>query len=389
MINERKDKIKKGKRKLTILFLIYISIAIIFGVIAFQAKPNKNKEAISLSELIVNNKEIENKYVKININSLPRLIISTEEKSFYSITDVDNNNYIVNLTSKTFKEIVKQLDSETQKLNSIYELKGTTKPYEDDSKNLIISNLKRSYINKDLTTEGFYSKYGTFYLDDERISDRTITLAKTYAFIGVFFLILAFGYIVPGIIKLNKGDFGIADEIKMKKSLGKYIPNKEELKAGVIALGLKLEIKQIFKNCVCINYELIPQETDEILEVIKCKYSKYDMYLGITSNSLIIAECESCKHLYQFNKIMALNEIRPNEIKENTKVEDIGHCIEFQQIENCTIKKSFFGTTKCEILLKSGGCIKFMIPKSGGIAMENHIQYCEEIIEILRKYMEN
>ena len=58
-----------------------------------------------------------------------------------------------------------------------------------------------------------FSKYfEEFYIKDNSVSDRQVTIYKIMVLIGVFLLVIAFGYVVPGLIRLNKADSGMKDE---------------------------------------------------------------------------------------------------------------------------------------------------------------------------------
>ena len=69
-----------------------------------------------------------------------------------------------------------------------------------------------------------------------------VTLYKISALLGVFFLVLALGYILPAIVKVSKGEFGIFDEENMMKALKKYLPDGETLTEGIYCVGIQTEI---------------------------------------------------------------------------------------------------------------------------------------------------
>ena len=44
-------------------------------------------------------------------------------------------------------------------------------------------------------------------------------------------------------------------------------------------------------------------ENGQIVELTKTKYSTYDVYVGITQNSLLITQCEENKYAYGINPL--------------------------------------------------------------------------------------
>ena len=46
---------------------------------------------------------------------------------------------------------------------------------------------------------------------------------------------------------------------------------------------------------------IVPDERGGIIALNKKKYSAYDIYIGITSSSLVIAECEEHNYFYEFD----------------------------------------------------------------------------------------
>lgn len=174
----------------------------------------------------------------------------------------------------------------------------------------------------------------------------------------------------------------IFDEGNMMRALENYLPDGETLIAGVHGVGIETEIKQVFGKCVLVGEQIIPNENGTALAVRKCKYSRYDVYIGITQRYLILSECEVYKHLYEFDDAPDLAGIAVEEIDTSISIQDIGTCFPLADIEKCVIKRAWMGAVKCSITMKNGSFLKLMLPKRGGLGkgMPHHEQYREVII---------
>lgn len=181
---------------------------------------------------------------------------------------------------------------------------------------------------------------------------------------------------------------GIFDEKKMFYSLEQYLPEGEVLTAGIHGIGIETQIKQVFGKCVLTEESLIPSENGAILEVNRCKYADYDIYIGITQHYLILSECEVYKHYYEFNNSPNLEGVTIEEINTPVLLKDIGTCFPFTEIQNCIIKNAWMGSVKCTITMKNGSILKLMFPKRGGLGngMPHHAEYREAIIACLSVY---
>ena len=172
----------KAKKRIILLLIICFAIAFVFiGLPFFIRFMDQKKE-----------------YVTIETETLPILMMpsSDEDSQFYYVTDVNNQVYIVNLSNDTFKRITETLDMETGKLNSVYELEGVAADIEDDIRQLAFSNSFKVFKNIELSSDNFSEYLGEFYIKENFVSDRMVTLHKTSVFLGLFFLVLAFGYFV-------------------------------------------------------------------------------------------------------------------------------------------------------------------------------------------------
>ena len=138
----------------------------------------------------------------------------------------------------------------------------------------------------------------------------------------------------------------IFDEGNMMRILGNYIPEGETLSAGVHGITL---------------------------QVNKKKSSRFDVYIGITGNYLIVAECNEHKYL---------EEIYGFRDRRKSVAEDVAPCFPLEDIQSCVIKKSILGAVNCSVTLKNGNFLKLQLPKLGGLGggMPHHAEYREKII---------
>lgn len=179
---------------------------------------------------------------------------------------------------------------------------------------------------------------------------------------------------------------GIFDEKNMIQALEKYIPAGETLTAGIHGIGLKTEVKQIFGKCILAGEQLIPNENAGAYEISKCKYTKYDVYIGITEHCLILSECEVYKHYYEFNDSPDLEGRIVEEINTYIPLENIGTCFPLSEIQKCEIKNVWMGAVNCSITMRNGSFLKLQLPKRGGFGggMPHHAEYRERILECLK-----
>ena len=73
----------------------------------------------------------------------------------------------------------------------------------------------------------------------EPINQRLVEISKITVMIGIFFLVLGFGYLLPLLLSRKNRKQGevdsseIFDETNMRRALEKYIPDGETLLAGI------------------------------------------------------------------------------------------------------------------------------------------------------------
>ncbi len=233
------------------------------------------------------------------------------------------------------------------------------------------------------------------YRGTEAATDTIVSITKILALIGVFFLVLAFGHIVPAFVTLKKREegmpvaegTGIFSEKAMQSALGKYIPDGETLLAGIHAVGKESSVTCVFKNCVLTEDALLADENGNTVSVSKSKYSTYDLYVGITQHSLVVADCETYRYYYEFDKEPVTDTTDIQTVTEDIQLRDIGKCFPLTDIESFDIKNGFAGSMNCVIKLKNGGYFKLLLPKMCGLGggMPRHEEYRDAIVEYLNK----
>lgn len=223
------------------------------------------------------------------------------------------------------------------------------------------------------------------------VSDRMVSVSKAVVMAGIFFLVLAFGYLLPVLFsRKNKSQdrggsvssSGVFDEANMRRALEGYIPDGETLLAGIHAVSKETNITCVFGKCICTESRLIPDENGKTVTLNKKKYSTYDVYLGITQHSLVITECGENQYLYQLDDKTDAAGADIQEVTSDILLTDIGTRFSLSDIQSCKIEKGWMGSVNCYIHIKGGSYFKLMLPKLGGLGdgMPHHAEYREAII---------
>lgn len=228
------------------------------------------------------------------------------------------------------------------------------------------------------------------------VEDRTATICKIIVMTGIFFLVLAFGYLLPILFSQKKADKNngiydtseIFDERNMRHAFEKYIPGGETLLAGIHAISKETVVTCIFENGVCTEDGIVPYENGDIIKINKKKYASYDIYLGITQSFLLVTECEKNMYYYEFDKNPGIKASDIQNVTSGILFSDMGKCFPLTDIQSCEIKNGWMGSVKCLIKMKNGGYFKLMLPKIGGLGggMPHHTEYREAIIAQLKKF---
>lgn len=227
------------------------------------------------------------------------------------------------------------------------------------------------------------------------VDESVVSVSKIVVLTGVFFLVIAFGYALPNVIKSRKNRDGVQadetdifNEISMRKALEKYIPDGETMLAGIHVATKESSVICAFEECIIVEDKLIPDANENIVTVSKTKYSAYDMYLSITQHFLVVADCEAYRYYYEFNKAPVKNKADIQKVTEEIYLRDIGKCFRLDDIESCKMKNGFGGSINCNIKMKNGSYFKLILPATGGLSggMPHHNEYRDEIIACLSKH---
>lgn len=243
-----------------------------------------------------------------------------------------------------------------------------------------------------------FSVFGFIYASTQGAApaDKTIVeISKIVVLGGVFFLVIAFGHALPMIIKGKKSKDGtvvtegndIFNEANMRVALEKYIPVDETLIAGIHTIAHESSASCIFDKCVLTEDDVRPAEDGSIISVRKTKYATYDMYIGITQHSLVVADCGITKYYYEFNKVPVSSNMNIQTLTEPISLDDLCKCFNLDDVESCKVKKGMAGALNCVITMKNGDYFKLMIPKLGGFGggMPHHEEYRNAILQCLSK----
>lgn len=219
-------------------------------------------------------------------------------------------------------------------------------------------------------------------------------ISEICVFVGIFFLVIGFGYGLPNVIKSRRNANGIQEdatdifnEKNMHKALERYTPDGEAVLAGIHVVTKESFVSCAFEECAITEDRLIPEKNNNIVTVSKKKLCTYDMYLGITKHFLVVADCEENRYYYEFDEEADKNKTDIHKVTEDILFKDIGKCFSLDAIESCKMKNGFCGSVNCDIRMKNGGYLKIMIPATGGLTagMPNHKRYRDEIMECLSK----
>lgn len=261
------EKILKPKKKLMILFLIFLGFAIVFIGGGFFMKFANQEEEQS---------------VQLEIDTPPILMLpALEDTYFYYVVDINHNSYIVNLSDTTFSKIIETVDAETGKLKNTYALQGTMKPMDESIQNLVLLNAIKVFEKDELNADNFSENLGKYYVKENFVDERMITLYKISALTGVFFLVVAFGYLLPGILKVRKTlkDEDLLEELRTELQNLTDMPYKKQhlyLTRNYVVFGIQ-----------AIKYE-------EIVWAYCVKETSYGINVG---ENLVVHTKDNQKHI--------------------------------------------------------------------------------------------
>lgn len=314
MTEKEIDKILKPKRKYILLFLLYFSIALVcIGFAFYGASTSGNKkmeeDAVSLRELTTNKEALERRRVTLDFEKIPIQIASNYDKdnSLYYVTDTENNIYIASISKETFKDITEQIDLETGRLCEVYEIRGVATPIDEKIQNLAILSGFKVFKNKELNQDNFSELLGTVYVKEYSNDERIVTFYICIALFGVFFLILALGYLLPGIIKAGK-------TLKNKELMEEI---RKELENLTDTRYKKLHL-YFTRNYMVTGIQAIKYE-----DIVKC-FIKVELKYGIKVGENLVVETKDKKE-YTVASVVGnngvLQDVLNDLVLKNSKIE--------------------------------------------------------------------
>ena len=133
---------------------------------------------------------------------------------------------------------------------------------------------------------------------------------------------------------------------------------------------------------------LVLSDNHEILMLGKKKEASFDVYVGITENNLVIAECEPTLYSYPYEFINDIVHDEINYLDSPLSFKEIGHVFALDDIKSCELKKIWMGAVNCLITLENGSFLKITLPKLGGLGggMPNHKEYRQKIVDCLSRF---
>ncbi len=289
------EKILKPKNKIMTLFIIYLTIALVcIGGVFYQKFASEEEEILDLSELVADENKKERQYVKLDTKSLPVLLATNPEKDnyIYYMTDINENIYIVRLSNETFRKIIEMYNEETGMLNSTYQLKGITNNIDEQTKRLAIMNSYKVVGNKEIDNNNFSEYFGDLYIEEKNVSSRTVTLYTILALTGLFFLIIAFGYLLPSILKSRKmsNNKELVEELRTELGNLTDVPYKEQhvyLTRNYVVFGTQaIKYEDIVRGYI-LNQRTYGIKVGENL-IIQTKDGKKHVIASIITNSNIL-----------------------------------------------------------------------------------------------------
>lgn len=289
------DKILKPKNKLVTFFIICLTIALVcIGVVFYEKFASDDREVVDLSELVSNGNEKERQYVKLDTNSLPILLAANPEGDnyLYYMTDIEQHIYVVRLSNETFQEIIQMHNKETGMLNSTYQLKGITNNIDEQTKRLAIANSQKVFGNKEINNDNFSEYLEDIYIEEKTVSSRTVTLYTILALTGLFFLIIAFGYLLPGILKSRKmsNNKELVEDLRIELANLTDIPYKGQhvyLTRNYVVFGTQaIKYEDIVRGYI-LKQRTYGIKVGENL-MIQTKDGKKHLIASITTNSNIL-----------------------------------------------------------------------------------------------------
>lgn len=380
------DAIRKAKgRYIRGILLCLLGAAACVAVILFQAKRVQPRDDSELTELT--DASAEGDYVALELQEIPVLMTTQsddEKHRFYYVTATDEKVWLVWMNTQTQEELMDTWDQSTGKLSEPYQITGTLRLIDEGLQNGAIANAYKVFYNEELTADNFADYLGTYYIEDSRVTAGNLDGYKSLALFALLLIVVAVGYLLPALLKVCKGNFGIRDEQNMRKKLDPYVPAGETLLAAVHVISLKKITRQVYAGCRYTEDALIPDANGQTLLIEKSKHATHDMYIGMTKNNLIVKEAEECNHAYRVSEV-DMPGAKP--ISAPVKNDCMGTCFPLELVSKCSITSATGkGMLKCTMELSDGSLFQFKLAKKAGPGMPHHEQDRQKLLDFMERY---
>lgn len=207
MDSNKIKKIIKPNRKRRLICLISLIVAIVFICVGAYIDRDRSLTPKDYHELIANNLDKENEYVKLNITSLFSFAKKGDSLYYYFVSDEDNYLYIARITEETYKKLEDLYKQDNE--NFSYELKGYIFKIPDDIKELAISSYNKEYNENILNSANLNDYVGECYLDETLTPYTTVSAI----FVGVGVGLIIFSLVLFIINLVNT----INSKVRMRK----------------------------------------------------------------------------------------------------------------------------------------------------------------------------
>lgn len=214
------------------------------------------------------------------------------------------------------------------------------------------------------------------------VDDSKVTYTKICILFGLFLIFADLFFTLPRLFKKDPH----ADETEMQKRLSKYVPEGETLEAGIYAKATESFINATYRKCDFRGMKLVRDESKEFFSMEKRKYAEYTVYVGITQSSLLVIECDTNKHYYEYHDKLDCPLDSVPELMEDIAECDLGTRFNKNEIAKFKVKNGKQGSKNIVVTMKNGSYFKITIPDNAGPTanMPKHIEYSKKIIDTLK-----
>lgn len=372
-------------KKVRVLFAVYLAAAFFFfGAAALLLPPKAAEEAPpDVAAVLAAGGAEERLAVALTTEQLPVPLSGGEkgDRAFYFLTDTSGAVRLVQLSGRTAKAIIASLDAETGRLRAPYTLRGILRGIDDELRARAIGSSVRAFPRDPLTGANFAQRIGAWYVYEQAPGRYAAAVCTCLALCGLFFLVVALGHLLPGLLRARRGDFGSHSETGLTKALEQCLPSGETLKAGVWGVGQEMHLLYTFAGCMCDGARLLPAENGKTLRVEKSKYAAFDVYVGVSAHYLLLAECEKNRHYVQTQEVPDAPDAET--LRAPVTIGELGACFPLAEITGVEVKNARAGGAVCTLRLRGGGLLRVLLPRDAGPGLPRQAEAREELLAAL------